>query len=480
MSVDNKILRVQLRDGALTNFDSGRIHRALLGAARSVGGFGNSRVEGVNDFMFVDREKDDAIAAILSDMVVMGLNMDPRHHVPNFPPHIEKVQDIIVHVLRSYGFVDVADVYDVYRWGKHWVRAGVIPPEQFVHNGYPDEKLKVIRKWNSDHGCDTVAGLNELTRTGRMGPIIEESTVRYESELDEAVSRFVERLDKGDTIRVILVAGPSSSGKTTTTLKVRQKLIDRGLKIKMMNLDDYFWPVNQHPTDWIADRDFETPHALDYNLINRHLKALLEGQEILMPAYDFKRGIRVEGERFKIEEDTILLLDCLHGLYPHMTTSVPASMKFKIYLENLNVLGEGLGQSGKHIRLTDVRILRRMVRDQTHRNHPALNTVLHWEKVRKSELASIIPFWGTVDTVVNGGLPFEIPALKPLAMSIFPVEADFQPYSQLADARIRFLRLKELLASVEPLDQATLDSIPGDSVIREFIGGSTMKIPHND
>jgi uridine kinase len=107
-------------------------------------------------------------------------------------------------------------------------------------------------------------------------------------------------------------------------------------------------------------------------------------------------------------------------------------------------------------------------------------TLLHWEKVRRSELACIIPFWGTVDAVVNGGLPFELPALKPFADRIFPAEDSLRAYGQLMDARLRFLRIRGLLASVEPLDEATIQAIPGESVIREFIGGSTLKIPHND
>lgn len=479
MAVDNKILRVQLRDGALTNFDPARIHQAILKAGLSVGGFAASQVPGVNDSLFSERE-DSPIAARLAEMVVMALNLDPRHNVPNFPPHIEQVQDTIVHVLRSFGFVDVAEVYECYRWGKHWVREGGIPPDQFVANGFPDDKLKDIRAWNAARGVDTIAGLNEATRSGRIGSLIEESTARYEASLDRVIESYRARCDRGDTIRVVVVAGPSSSGKTTTTLKVRQRLIDLGVNIVMMNLDDYFWPINQHPTDWIADRDFETPHALDYNLINKHLKALLAGDEIQMPAYDFKRGERVLGRKLRVEKDAVLLLDCLHGLYPHLTSAIPDSNKFRIYLENLNVVAGGLGQSDTYIHFTDVRLLRRMVRDASHRNHPPLMTLLHWEKVRRSELACIIPFWGTVDAVVNGGLPFELPALKPFADRIFPKEDDLRPYRQLMDARLRFLRVRDLLSSVEPLDEDTIRTIPGESVIREFIGGSTLKIPHND
>lgn len=479
MMVNNKILRVRRRDGALINFDIEKIGKAILNAAESIGGFDSSHIPAINGFIHGSGNPE-AIAKALASMVAMVLNADERHHVPNFPPGIEQVQDTIVHVLRSYGYVEIADVYEAYRWGKHWVRSGVLRSDQFAGNGYPEDKISRVIEWNRAHDCDTVDKLNAWVRGGRMAELCQAATDRYERELDEAVEKFLRRIKYGHRIRVFIVAGPSSSGKTTTTCKVRERLTDHGYKLVMMNLDNYFWPITQHPTDWIADRDYETPHALDYNLINRHIRQLLAGETVRMPNYNFKTGLREEGGEFSLERDGILLIDCLHGLYPALTDGIADDEKFKIYLETLNVLHEGDGSSGRRIQFTDYRLLRRMVRDSKHRNHPPLATLLHWEKVRKSELANIIPLLHATDMVVNGGMPFDLPALKVLIDDLFPKAEDLALYPQLLDAQTRWRRVRGLLDSVDAMDDIGYEVIPGDCVIREFIGGSTIKVPHND
>lgn len=479
MSVANKILRVQLRNGALTNFDPDRIKRAYLGAARSIGGFGQHHEPGINDEILSGRSEE-GVAEVLADMVVMALNADPRYHIPNYPVHIEQVQDMMIHVLRSWGFVDVADVYEAYRWGKHWIRQGDITPAQFVGNGVPEEKTRQILRTNQEWGCDTMAGVNELVSSGRGGELIDRAIAEYEADLDRAVQAFDRRVARGDRLRIVTVAGPSSSGKTTTTVKLYQRLTARGVPLFMMNLDHYFWPAHQHPVDWMADRDYETPHALDYNLINRHLHDLLEGKEVHMPAYDFKLGDRVPGEKLRLPKDGVLLLDCLHGLYPPLTQGIAEEAKFRVYLENMNVLYEGLGSTSRTVRFTDVRMLRRMLRDHAHRNHNPLLTLVHWEKVRKSELANIVPLWAKADVLVNGGTPVDLPLLKPFVEDIFPDESSLKRFPGHLDARLRRDRVRRLLASAVALPRDVIDKIPGDAVVREFIGGSTLKIPHND
>jgi uridine kinase len=479
MSIANRILRVQLRNGALTNFDPDRTRGALLAAAQSIGGFGHDLEDSEPYVLFAGRA-DEEVAQILADMVVMALNSDPRHHIPNFPPHIEHVQDMIVHVLRSFGFVDVADVYEAYRWGKHWIRTGDLAPAEFVANGFPEERCRRILKRNTEWGCDTVAGANEIVASGRALAILERSFAEYEAELDAVAAAFEARVARGHRIQIIVVAGPSSSGKTTTTVKLHQRLTARGVPLVMMNLDHYFWPAHQHPVDWMADRDYETPHALDYQLINRHLHELLSGRPVDMPAYDFKLGDRVPGSRLALPSGACLLLDCLHGLYPPLTRGIPDESKFRIYLENLNMVYEGLGSTRRTVRFADVRMLRRMLRDHRHRNHNPVLTLVHWDKVRRSELANIVPFWKHADVVVNGGTPLDLAILKPFIEGVFPAEEALGRYPGHLDARLRRQRAARLIASSASLPADQLARIPGDSLVREFIGGSTLSIPHND
>ena len=483
MPIQNRIIKVQKRNRALVTFDESRIHHAILRAGESIGGLQQDYLPGVNDKLFDAYAFDEKVAEFLADNVVICLNSDPHHLIANFPPTIEDIQDIVIHVLRSYGFQNTADSYECYRWSRHWSREGAITDTQFVGNGFPRKRMERILDWNRQHGCDTVAGLNELVRTNRLKPLVDASLAAYEASLDEAAAKVMARLNAGDRIRMMWVSGPSSSGKTTTTVKLTERLQRHGLRFHMLNLDDYFWALIEHPTDWINDRNFETPEALDIQLLNRHLKELLDGKTIEKPIYSFKEGRRVGSKPVKLESDQILLLDCLHGFYPPITEGIDATAQFRVYIETLNVLLEGDGSRKRLTRFTDIRLLRRMLRDLRHRNHSSLSTLLHWHYVRWGELFSIIPLMGLADHVVNGGLPFDLSVLKPFLVDTghFPLPEDLAQYSGFLDAQIRFGRVKSLLESVEGLTQEQIAAlVPGDAVIREFIGGSTVKIPHNE
>ena len=486
MSVQNRIVKIQRRNRALIRFDEARICKAIARAAESIGGFQQDFLPGVNDKIFAVHKSDAEIATFLADMAVVCLNSNPQHFIANFPPTIETIQDEALHALRSYGFQKTADAYECYRWGRHWLREGAITQEQFSGNGFPKQRMEQTLAWNRQHGVDTVAGVSEKVRSGKIKDIVTASLAGYEASLDEAAKKVVARLNAGNKLRMIWVSGPSSSGKTTTTVKLTQRLEKHGLRFLMLNLDDYFWSAVEHPTDWLNDRNFECPEALDIQLLNEHLRALLDGKTVDKPIYSFKEGRRNGSKPVKLEPGQILLLDCLHGFYPPITEGIDNSMQFRLYIEAMNVLYEGDGSTKRLTQFTDARLIRRMLRDVKHRNHSPLATILHWHYVRYGELSSIIPLMGLADHVVNGGTPFDLPALKPFFSgpdSLLPKPEDFALYAGFLDARIRYDRVKELLESVAGLTQAQVagaEYIPGDAVIREFVGGSTIQIPHNE
>jgi len=485
MAVENRIVKIQKRNRALVRFNPSRIRNAILRAAESIGGFASDHNPGINDRVFQVGSTAEAIADFLTEAVVVCLNSDPHHLIANFPPSIEVIQDEVLHVLRSHGFQHTSDAYAGYRWCRHWLREGAITPEQFVGNGFPQDIVQEKLAWSRSRGCDTVAGLNEMTRRGKLGEVVEDSLARFEKSLDPAADQMIERINQGDQIRLMWISGPSSSGKTTTTVKLTERLQRRGLRFLMLNLDDYFWPLVEHPTDWINDRNYETPEALDIQLLNEHLKALLAGETIEKPVFNFKEGLRAGTKPVRLEANQILLLDCLHGLYPPITEGIPASAQFRVYIENFEVIQSGEGATTRPVPFTDVRMLRRMLRDVRHRNHSPLRTILHWHYVRAGELFSIIPLRGLADAVIDGGFPFELAALKPFfcqSDGMLPAENDFADYAGFVDARIRFQRIRDLLKAVEgiSMEQAMKPGlIPGDAVTREFIGGSTIQIPHN-
>src|ERR1041385_943248 len=312
MAVQNRIVKVQKRNRALVKFDEARIRRAILRAAESLGGFRQDFRPGINDKIFEAYGTDDKIAGFLAEAVVVCLNSDPHHLIANFPPTIETIQDEVLHALRSYGFQKAADAYACYRWGRHWLREGALTQGKFVGNGFPWVEMDKTLKWNREHGCDTVIGLNEIFRTGRLKKLVDDSLALYEQSLDAAARKVISRSGSNERIRMMWVSGPSSSGKTTTTVKLTERLQKHGMRFLMLNLDDYFWPLVEHPTDWINDRNYETPEALDIQLLNQHLRALLAGETINKPVYSFKEGRHIGTKPVKLESDQILLLDCLH------------------------------------------------------------------------------------------------------------------------------------------------------------------------
>jgi len=178
MPIQNRIIKVQKRNRALVTFDEGRIHHAIMRAAESIGGLQQDYQPGVNDKLFDAYAFDEKVAEFLADAVVICLNSNPHHLIANFPPTIEDIQDLVIHVLRSYGFQNTADAYECYRWGRHWLREGAINDTQFVGNGFPRKRVERILDWNRRHGCDTVAGVNEIVRTDRLKPLVKESLAR--------------------------------------------------------------------------------------------------------------------------------------------------------------------------------------------------------------------------------------------------------------------------------------------------------------
>ena len=346
--------------------------------------------------------------------------------------------------------------------------------------------MERVSRGTESAACDTVAGLNEVVRSGGIRALAEESLAAYEDSLDEAAAKVMARLERRGPASMLWVAGPSSSGKTTTTVKLTHRLRKRGLRFLMLNLDDYFWSLVEHPTDWINDRNYETPEAMDIQLLNAHLKGLLAGETIDKPIYSFKDGRRVATKPIKLEQGQVLLLDCLHGLYPPITEGIAAAAQFRLYIETQNVLHEGDGSD----RPSD-QIHRRALAAPDAARRPASES----QPAADPSPLALCPGGRTLQhhPLERAGRPRpqrRVP-LRPAraqALSLRPRRAaclrpeDLEPYAGFLDARIRYERVKGLLDSVAGLTReqaARYDIIPGDALVREFIGGSTLRIPHN-
>jgi uridine kinase len=302
-----------------------------------------------------------------------------------------------------------------------------------------------------------------------MPDLVRACEERFGEEIRAAAAKLLDRLD---STGIVIVAGPSSSGKTTTMIKISEVLRKAGLGFTAINIDNYFFDLDRHPRDEFGDYDYETPQALDLELINKHLVQLLEGRKVRTPHYDFKTGRRtLDVHEMQLKKKELLLIDSLHGLYEGMTSSVPAGSKFKVYIETL---GQFKSTDGTLMRWADNRLLRRMIRDKHHRNLMPMQTLTHWHYVRRSEIKNIIPFIGHADSIVNSALPYELPFLKHrLFRYISAARRKYADDPARLDASIRAGRVYDLLKPLKPFKDDSV--IPGNSLLREFIGGSTYR-----
>lgn len=443
------ISRIVKRDGTVVAYDRDRITTAIFKAAASIGGNGG-------------RE----FAASVAADVEAGL-------VANFQagetPSVEEIQDVVEETLMKRGHTALARAYIIYRHRRAQARSARNDRFEATDN-IPYKKIYEVLLWNMDHDCDTVDGLNRIIAEGRFPQLVRETDERYDEEVKRAAGKILERIAD---VRIVIIAGPSSSGKTTSTIKVGESLRAAGRELVALTVDNYFFDLESHPKDEFGDYDYETPQALDLDLINEHLERLLAGHTIRTPHYDFKTGRRtMDVHEMTLAPHQMLLIDSLHGLYDGMTSRVPASKKFRLYIETL---GQLRAADGHFMRWADNRLLRRMIRDSRHRALQPIQTLAHWHYVRRSELRHIIPFInGSADFLVNSALPYELPVLKHRLFGFFPEALDlFRDEPKKQDAYVRAKRVHELLAQIAEIADDSV--VPGKSLLREFIGGSDYR-----
>ncbi len=435
------------RSGAIVPFNQERISNAIYRAAVAVGGR--------------DRERANWLAGQVVQLLEETLPVGQL-------PHIEDIQDAVEKVLIENGHAAVSKAYILYRDEAARRREDLGRQSAQPSENIPWAKLWRVLDWAVDHQVQSVAALNERIANGEFPQIVHESEGAYEDDVAAAAQMLVERRDK---IRIVLICGPSSSGKTTTTVKLEQHLQVTGVRFKVLNVDHYFHDLEDHPRDEFGDYDYETPQALDLALINIHLLRLLEGERVLIPKYDFKTGKRhLDHTPVQLADGEMLLIDSLHGLYPPMTAGIGEEQKFKLYLEPLLQMKGG---DDRYIRWTDLRLMRRMLRDAVHRAWNPQQTLEHWHYVRSSEMRNIIPYHSTADFIVNSAMPYEICLYRSRLLGEFAEWAErYRDDPLRQDAYSRARRIRQFLDEVIPVDDDS--PVPPTSVIREFIGGSTF------
>ncbi len=440
-----KIKQVVKRTGAVVPFRKERISNAIYRAAVAVGG------------------RDRAIAENLADQVVAVLE---TQFGEDEIPAVEDVQNVVEKVLIENGHARTAKAYILYRderarrRDEHALRAARLS------ENIPWRKIWHVLVWSVDHDLYTVDALNARIERGEFEQIVRETDHAYEDEVTCAAQLIVAQ---EEPVRIIVVAGPSSSGKTTTTKKLAHLLSKEGLSLVPLEVDNYFYDLEVHPRDEFGDYDYETPQALDLELINEHLQRLVEGEVVEIPRYNFRTGRRtLAQESMQVDSEDIILIDSLHGLHEEMMQDLDGELVFKIYIEPLMQMK---GPDERFIRWTDLRLMRRMERDTLRRGYDARRTLEHWHYVRSSELRNIIPYVNAVDYVINSALPYELPIMKARLYEQFcQWVKEYRDDPLREDAYQRAKRVRDLLSGVSAVEDESL--VPSDSLLREFIGGS--------
>jgi uridine kinase len=446
--MSSKIHKVVKRSGAVVSFKRERIANAIYRAAVAVGGRDRSIAESLAD----------QVIAMLEETLLSG-------HIPT----VEEIQDVVEKVLIENGHARTAKAYILYREERARQRRRNKDHQSRDAQNIPYRKLWEVLCWAADHDLNTVERLNARIARGEFPDIVRESDIAYKEDIASAANLIQRR---GDECKLVIVAGPSSSGKTTTTIKLDALLQKKGLRLVTLNVDHYFFDLELHPQDEYGDYDFETPQALDLALINEHLTRLVAGEEVRIPFYDFKTGKRNDNVTpMRLRKGEIILIDSLHGLYADMTADIPDKQKFRLYIETLLQMK---GPDDRFIRWTDLRLMRRMSRDAIHRAYNPRQTLEHWHYVRSSELRHIIPQVNSADYIINGALPYELPIMRHRLIDHFAQWVqDYQDDPERQDAYERASRVYKLLQAVTPVEDDSV--IPPTSLLREFIGGSAYE-----
>ena len=316
-------------------------------------------------------------------------------------------------------------------------------------------------KWCQTIGISNAADLNEIISQGKYNELIRLSETYYNNQLSNIAEKIY---NNKNNVRLVLIAGPSSSGKTTTSKKLEVYLQSKGIKTHQISIDDYFYNRDKTPRLPNGELDTESLNAVDVTLFNKHLTKLLEGETVELPEYNFLLGKReYNGKKLKIGKDDMIIIEGLHGLNDDLTLSIERKNKYKIYISALTQLNV---DNHNRIHTSDTRKLRRIIRDNKYRSYNSSTTLKMWKTIREGEEKFIFPYQDDADVIVNSALVYEMGILKTYAEPLlFSVEETDENYPEA-------LRLINLLRNILPIPS---DDVPKDSVLREFIGGSCFK-----
>lgn len=315
-------------------------------------------------------------------------------------------------------------------------------------------------RWQSIMGMRTVGDFNEMVQNGNATTLINVSEALQEKKIAKIAEQIAERRD----VKLILLAGPSSSGKTTTCKRLSIQLLTNGIRPLQISLDDYFVDRVKTPKDASGDYDYESIYALNLELINEQFNALFRGEEVELPKYNFQTGSSEKsGRRLHMDDHNVLIVEGIHALNPELTAHIPEAQKFRVYVSALTTI---LLDDHNYIPTSDNRLLRRIIRDYKYRGVSARETIRRWPSVRAGERKWIFPYQEEADVMLNSAMIFELAVIRQQAEPLLEL------VPQNSEEHAEAYRLKKFLQYIHPISHT---DIPPTSLLREFLGGSSFK-----
>ena len=367
-------------------------------------------------------------------------------------------------LVPSTGYIKL---FDIQKYHGAWLlqipnRNNPLELEPLIEQPQMLNVFKEHAKLSNIIGIKNIGEMNKANDEGRLSTLIKISEAYQERTIVKIAEQIASRFKDG--VRIVLISGPSSSGKTTFRMRLEVQLMVNLLKPVGISLDDYFVDRDKTPKDENGGYDFESLYALDLEAFNKDLTSLLNGEKVKMPTFNFTTGKReYKGNELQIDENSILVIEGIHGLNPEMTSHIANNRKYKIYVSALTVLSL---DNHNWVSTTDNRLLRRLIRDYQYRNYSAIDTLSRWESVRRGEGKWIFPFQENADAMFNSAMIYELAALRQHAEAILMQVPNSAPEYTEAHRLLKFLSYVGYINDSE---------LPPTSLLREFLGGSSFK-----
>ena len=369
-------------------------------------------------------------------------------------------------LLDSTGYLNLFDVIP-YSNGFCLQAPSTSEPWKVADYKYQDKLNEIFKEhseWNDILGIESLAHLNKAVSIGKTAPVIQIAEALHERKYANIADMIYSRREQ---VKLVLIAGPSSSGKTTSSNRIAIQCRTLGLNPIVIEMDNYFVSRDKTPLDENGEYDFESLYAMDLEFLNQQLNDILAGKEVELPKFDFVKGERIpSGRKIRMTEKDILIMEGIHALNKELTKDLDQSKLFRIYVSALTSLSL---DENNVISTTDCRLLRRMVRDARTRGVSPEETILRWPSVRRGEEKNIFPFQENADVMFNSSLIFELPLLK------YYAEPHLNRIPVTSPAYSESVRMLKFLSHITPLTPEEIVAVPPTSVLREFIGGSSIK-----